>query len=120
MEDDLVAGGRVIRIETRGRTTGLPRAVTVGFVEDPDEGEGEGGTLLVAARSAETAWARNLLAEPRCRVVLAARRFDAIAEPLSHDEHVRAIRALIVRYGTPSEDLGRGPSFRLRPGREEP
>lgn len=118
MEDDLVAGGRVIRIETRGRTTGLPRTVTVGFVEDPDEGQG--GTLLVAARSDETAWARNLLAEPRCHVVHGTRRFEALAEPLSHDEHVRAIRALIVRYGTPSEDLGRGPSFRLRPGREEP
>ena len=98
MEDDLVAGGRVIRIETRGRTSGLPRSVAVGFVEDPDEGQG--GTLLVAARSDETAW--------------------AIAEPLARDDHVRAVRALIVRYGTPSEDLGRGPSFRLRPVREEP
>lgn len=118
MEDDLVAGGRVIRIETRGRTSGLSRSVAVGFVEDPDEGEA--GTLLVAARSDRTAWARNLLADPRCRVALGTRRFEAIAEPLPHDEHVRAIRALIVRYGTPSEDLGRGPSFRLRPVREEP
>ncbi|HEX5824676.1 MAG TPA: nitroreductase family deazaflavin-dependent oxidoreductase [Candidatus Limnocylindrales bacterium] len=118
MEDDLVAGGRVIRIETRGRTSGLSRSVAVGFVEDPDMGEA--GALLVAARSDETAWARNLLADPRCRVALDTRRFEAIAEPLTHDEHVRAIRALIVRYGTPSEDLGRGPSFRLRPVREEP
>jgi deazaflavin-dependent oxidoreductase (nitroreductase family) len=117
MEDDLVAGGRVIRIETRGRTSGLSRSVAVGFVEDPAE---EAGTLLVAARSDETAWARNLLTDPRCRVALGTRRFEAIAEPLTHDEHVRAIRALIVRYGTPSEDLGRGPSFRLRPIREEP
>jgi hypothetical protein len=31
------------------------------------------------------------------------------------EDHIRAIRALIIRYGTPSEDLGRGPSFRLRP-----
>lgn len=116
MEDDLVAAGRVIRIETRGRTTGLARDVAVGFVQDPDAD----GTLLVAAGSDETAWARNLLEQPRCRVALGARRFEAIAEPLSRDEHVRAIRALIVRYGTPSEDLGRGPSFRLRPVREEP
>ena len=43
--------------------------------------------------------------------------FDALAEPLGRDDHVRAIRALILRYGTPSEDLGRGPSFRLRAGR---
>ena len=116
MEDDLVAQGRVIRLETRGRSSGLPRSVAVGFAAD----EGGDGSLLVAARSADTAWARNLLAEPRCRVTLGARRFEAIAEPLARDEHIRAVGALIVRYGTPSEDLARGPSFRLRPVREEP
>ena len=30
-------------------------------------------------------------------------------------EHARAIRGLILRYGTPAEGLGRGDSFRLRP-----
>jgi deazaflavin-dependent oxidoreductase (nitroreductase family) len=109
MEDDLVATGRVIRLETRGRTSGHPRAVTIGFVSDPD------GSHLVAARSDTTAWARNLDADPACRVVLGDRVWDAVAEPLDREDHVRAIRALIVRYGTPSEDLGRGPSFRLRP-----
>lgn len=109
MEDDLVADGRIARIETRGRTSGEPRLVSVGFVSESD------GSLLIAARSASTAWAMNLLADPACRVVVGARRFDAVAEPLGRDEHIRAIRALIVRYGTPSEDLGRGPSFRLRP-----
>ncbi len=116
MEDDLVAGGRVIRLETRGRTSGLPRSVPVGFVPDP--GDAEGGSLLVAAASDETDWARNLLADPRCRVILGTRRFEAIAEPLSRGEHIRAVGALIIRYGTPSEALGRGPSFRLRPVRE--
>ncbi len=108
MDDDLVAGGRIARIETRGRISGEARPVSVGFVTEPD------GSLLVAARSASTAWARNLLAEPACRVVIGERGFDAVAEPLPRDDHVRAIRALILRYGTPSEDLGRGPSFRLR------
>jgi deazaflavin-dependent oxidoreductase (nitroreductase family) len=108
MEDDLVAHGRVARIETRGRVSGRARAVNVGFVAEPD------GSLLVAARSASTAWARNLLAEPACHVLVGDGGFDAVAEPLERDDHVRAIRALILRYGTPSEDLGRGPSFRLR------
>jgi deazaflavin-dependent oxidoreductase (nitroreductase family) len=108
MEDDLVADGRVARIETRGRVSGRARPVSVGFVTEPD------GSLLVAARSESTAWARNLAADPACRVVVGERQFDAVAEPLSRDDHIRAIRALILRYGTPSEDLGRGPSFRLR------
>jgi deazaflavin-dependent oxidoreductase (nitroreductase family) len=109
MEDDLVANRRVIRLETRGRTSGEPRAVSIGYVADSD------GSLLVAARSATSAWARNLDADPACRVVLGDRSWDAVAEPLDREEHIRAIRALIIRYGTPSEDLGRGPSFRLRP-----
>ncbi len=109
MEEDLFATGRFIRLETRGRTTDKPRVVTIGYVEEPD------GSLLVAARSDATAWARNLDADPACRVELGPRRWDAVAEPLARDDHVRAIRALILRYGTPSEDLGRGPSFRLRP-----
>jgi deazaflavin-dependent oxidoreductase (nitroreductase family) len=109
MEEDLVATGRVIRLETHGRTSDRTRAVTIGYVEEPD------GSLLVAARSDAADWARNLDANPVCRVTLGARTWDAVAERLGRDDHVRAIRALILRYGTPSEDLGRGPSFRLRP-----
>jgi len=108
MDADLVTGGRFARIETTGRSSSRPRAATVGFVEAAD------GSLLVAAGSPLTAWALNLLAEPACRVVIGERRFDAVAEPLDRDEHILAIRALILRYGTPAESLGRGPSFRLR------
>jgi hypothetical protein len=43
------------------------------------------------------------------------RRFAALAEPLDGADHARTIRGLILRYGTPAERLGRGPSFRLRP-----
>lgn len=43
------------------------------------------------------------------------RRFAAVAEPLEQADHARVIRGLILRYGTPAERLGRGPSFRLRP-----
>jgi deazaflavin-dependent oxidoreductase (nitroreductase family) len=111
MEDDLVSSGRFVRIETRGWQSGQARTVTIGFVED----DGSSGALLVAAGSADSAWARNLLAEPACRVTLADRSFDAIAEPLEPAEHARAVRELILRYGTPAEGLGHGTSFRLRP-----
>ncbi len=112
MEDELVASNRFVRIESHGAQTGLTRAVTVGFIEDD---EGSPGAFLVAAGSSDSAWARNLLAEPACRVSVGDRSFDAVAEPLGPEEHARAIRGLILRYGTPAEGLGHGPSFRLRP-----
>ena len=110
MEDELVASGRFVRIEMRGSRSGLVRAVTIGYVDD----EAEPGSLLVAA-GVETAWAGNLVADPACHVRTGDRAFDAVAYPLDRTDHVRAIRGLILRYGTPAEGLGRGPSFRLRP-----
>lgn len=112
MEDELVVSGRFVRIEARGERSGLARPVTVGFVDDGGE---HPGALLVAAGSSDAAWAGNLLADPRCRVRTGDRAFDAVAEPLLPAEHARAIRELILRYGTPAESLGHGLSFRLRP-----
>jgi deazaflavin-dependent oxidoreductase (nitroreductase family) len=111
MEDELVASGRFVRIETRGERSGLDRPVTVGFVDD----DGTPGAILVAATAPDAAWARNLLADATCHVRVGDRSFDAVAEPLAGADHARAIRGLILRYGTPAEGLGRGPSFRLRP-----
>jgi deazaflavin-dependent oxidoreductase (nitroreductase family) len=116
MEAELVASGRFARIETRGTVSGLARTVTIGFVDDA----AVHGAILVAAGSTNTAWAANLLAEPACRVELADRSFDAVAEPLAPPEHARAVRDLILRYGTPAERLGHGLSFRLRPMAREP
>ena len=115
MEDDLVASGRFVRIEARGERSGLARPVTVGFVDD----ELQPGALLVAAGSSETAWARNLLADPACRVTTSDRTFEAIAVPLERADHARAVRGLILRYGTPAEGLGHGTSFRLSPVGED-
>jgi deazaflavin-dependent oxidoreductase (nitroreductase family) len=107
MESDLVAWGRVLRIETRGRITGRIARAVIGFVERPD------GTLVVAAGSPDTAWGRNLDADPRCRVTIGDLSFEAVARELSDAEHAAAVRDLILRYGTPSEDLGVGPAFEL-------
>ena len=54
--------GKVVWLTTKGRRTGRPRSVAVGFADEPD------GSVLVAANDDSTAWARNLLAEPNCRV----------------------------------------------------
>jgi deazaflavin-dependent oxidoreductase (nitroreductase family) len=81
----------------------------VGFVEEPD------GSLLVAAGNPDADWTRNLEAEPRCTVTVGERSWDAVAEPLEGADAARAVAGLILRYGTPSEGLGRGSAFRLRP-----
>jgi hypothetical protein len=80
----------------------------VGYVDEPD------GSLLVAAGD-RAQWALNLFAHPEVDVEVGERRFAAVAESLETADHGRAIRGLILRYGTPAERLGRGPSFRLRP-----
>ena len=112
MEAELVSSGRFVRIETRGRSSGLPRIVTVGFVDDPTDPD---AGVIVAAGAPDSAWALNLLKDPACRVTIGERRFEAVAEPLDGASHASAIRAMILRYGTPAEGLGAGPTFRLRP-----
>ncbi|MCJ7709924.1 MAG: nitroreductase family deazaflavin-dependent oxidoreductase [Chloroflexi bacterium] len=107
MEDDLVAWGRVLRIETRGRISGRPARAVVGFVEQPD------GTLVTAAGSAEADWGRNLLADPACRVTIAGATTAAIAHELEGAAHAAAVRDLILKYGQPAEGLGSGPAFGL-------
>jgi uncharacterized protein YbjT (DUF2867 family) len=71
--------------------------------------------VLVAAGSPEADWARNLDAEPRCRVTVGDATWpDATAELVSGVEAQRAVRELILKYGTPAERLGRGSIYRLR------
>jgi deazaflavin-dependent oxidoreductase (nitroreductase family) len=108
MEDDLVAWGRVLRIETRGRVTGAVARAVVGFVERPE------GALVVAAGSSHADWARNLVADPMCHVMIMDAGFDALARELDGPEHAAAVRDLILKYGNPAEGLGAGPAFELR------
>jgi len=97
----------VLLLETTGRVTGRPARAAVGFVEGP------GDSLLVAAGSETSDWARNLEADPRCEVTIEDRTEPRIAVRLEGADHNRAIVLLILRYGTPAERLGAGPSFRL-------
>lgn len=108
MEADLVAWGKVIGLETTGRRSGRPRHVTIGYLED-------GGALLVAAASASSHWARNLLARPDCFVQLRGTRRAYRAEVLEGQGRERAIISLILKYGAPAERLAGGIAFRLVP-----
>src|SRR5690349_21224859 len=108
MEDELVAWGRVLRIETRGRRSGTPARATVGFIERGAD------AVVVAAGSPNADWGLNLLADPSCVVTIGEETWAAVARPLDGPEHAGAVRDLILRYGTPAETLGAGPAFELR------
>lgn len=104
----LAGWGKVLLLETRGRASGRPMQVAIGYVEQPD------GSVLVAAGSPDADWARNLEADPSGRVTLGDASWQATAEALEGPDAHRAVRDLILRYGTPAERLGTGPVFRLR------
>jgi deazaflavin-dependent oxidoreductase (nitroreductase family) len=106
--EQLAGWGKVVTVETRGRVTGRPSEVAVGYLEEGD------GSVLVAAGSADADWARNLATDPACRVRRGEETWPAVAEPIDTPEAGRVVRDLILKYGTPAERLGRGPVFRLR------
>jgi deazaflavin-dependent oxidoreductase (nitroreductase family) len=107
--DQLAGWGVVAVVETLGRVSGRPARAAVGFIEEA------GGSLLIAAGDPDADWARNLEAEPACTVTIGEQAARFRAEPILGAERNSAIAALILRYGTPAEGLGRGPVFRLRP-----
>lgn len=96
-------------VETRGRVSGRPVRAAIGFIEEA------GGALLVAAGELDADWALNLEANPACTVTIGEHAGRFVAEPVLGADRSAAIAGLILRYGTPSEGLGRGPVFRLRP-----
>ena len=109
-----MARGRVLRIATRGRVTGRTARAVVGFIARSD------ASLVISAGSPNASWALNVLSEPSCRVTLGHTTFRATATVLSAAEHAEAVRDLILKYGTPAEGLGSGPSFVIRPRRHGP
>ena len=109
LEDDLAAWGKVIAIETHGRSSGRIRRAIIGYVTESD------GGLLVAASDDATHWARNLMAQPSCTVESEGVRSGYRAARLEGPDAHAAVAALILKYGTPAERLGGGPAFRLLP-----
>jgi deazaflavin-dependent oxidoreductase (nitroreductase family) len=105
--EQLAGWGKVAQVETRGRMSGQPVIVAIGYVDEPD------GSILVAAGAPDADWARNLEANPACTVTIGEATWSARAEPLEARDAARAVTALILKYGTPAERLGRGRAFRL-------
>jgi len=79
----------------------------VGFVEDDD------GALHIAAGSEGSDWALNLRANPLCRVTIGDLVATYAASEEDEADRGRTVTQLILKYGTPAEKLGHGPTFRL-------
>jgi deazaflavin-dependent oxidoreductase (nitroreductase family) len=104
----LAAWGKVAMLETVGRKSGKAVQSAVGFIDESD------GSMLVAAGSDTADWVLNLRANPHTRATVGARtaEYDQAVE-LEGAERSATLVALILKYGTPAERLGRGPVFRL-------
>lgn len=107
--EELAEWGKVALLDTVGRTSGKKVRSAVGFVEADD------GALYVAAGSDTADWALNLRAQPRLWATVGDRVAAYIAREIDGRERNDAVAALILKYGTPAERLGRGPVFRLEP-----
>jgi hypothetical protein len=70
--------------------SGLPVAVAVGYVQEPD------GSILVAAGEPGSDWARNLEADPVCRVTIEERTVKMVAERVEGPAASRAVVDLIL------------------------
>ena len=95
-------------LETIGRKSGNPDLSAVGFIDESD------GAIVVAAGTDTADWVLNLRANPNSKARVGERVAEyAQAVELEGDERSAIVVALILKYGTPSEGLGRGPVFRL-------
>lgn len=106
--EQLAGWGKAVRLDLRGRVSGAPMSVAVGYIEAPD------GSLLVAAGDPDADWARNLETNPAASATIGDRTFDVVGERLEGPEAAEVVVGLILKYGTSAERLGRGPVFRLR------
>jgi len=111
--EELAAWGKVALLETVGRISGNPVRSAVGFFEEPD------GSLVVAAGAEDADWALNLRAHATVTATIGEQRDEYVATELADGQRNAAVTALILKYGTPAERLGRGPAFRLSPSRSQ-
>jgi deazaflavin-dependent oxidoreductase (nitroreductase family) len=106
--EQLAAWGKVAMLQTIGRKSGKLIQTAVGFIEEDD------GSMVVAAGSDSADWALNLRAN--AHAVAGVGDKSAVynkAIELEGEERSAILVALILKYGTPAEGLGRGPVFRL-------
>lgn len=84
-------------LTTTGRRSGLPREIEIWFTEH------EGSFYVIVEHREQAQWVRNIQADPRVRVRVGDRVFDATARALSEEDEpdlVRKIKGLSdAKYG---------------------
>jgi len=86
------AARKTVRLTTRGRRSGKPRAVTLWFVTD-----GPRRILVQHASSARANWYHNLLDDPAVTLDFGAGAVDAHATPITDPARVRDVLAMVRR-----------------------
>lgn len=85
------------RLVTRGRTTGLPREITIWFAADPDADR----LFVLAGGREQSHWVRNVLADGRVTVRIGGRSFDGAARVIRPEEDDDSVArdAIAAKYG---------------------
>lgn len=86
-------GRRILILGTTGRKTGKGRETPLEYLRD----EPADTYFLMAGWEGRTDWFRNLVAQPRVRVRVGSRRFQADARVLDPDEGAAALQSWIER-----------------------
>jgi deazaflavin-dependent oxidoreductase (nitroreductase family) len=110
MQGDKTSGLQYLYLTTTGRKTGLQREIEIWFVET-------GGKLYILAEHFHRAnWVRNILHNPRVRVRLGDRSFDATARVLDPESDAE-LWQLVQRLEGEKYGWGDGLPVELNPER---
>jgi deazaflavin-dependent oxidoreductase (nitroreductase family) len=80
-------GGKVLLLTAKGRKSGLDRVAALGYEYDPEED----AYYLVAGWDGKTDWYQNARANPRVRVRIGRRAFEAVAEPVPEERAMKRL-----------------------------
>jgi len=93
-------GGFILLLTTTGRKSGQPRHTPLEYRRE----EAAGHPIIMAGWGGQTDWRRNIEANPRVRVQMGRRTFEAVAERLP-DTEVAAFLAEAMRLNPRSERI---------------
>lgn len=107
-DTDRLREGQFLYLTTRGRVTGRPREIEIWFVAS------RSNLYVLAEHFHHAQWVKNIEREPRVRVRVAGREFDARARALDPDRDAEEWR-LAQRLAREKYGWGDGLPVRITP-----